>query len=233
MSAGRALLVRTLVPSRWSGHPDRVAATLKRFGDVESDSAWQYLQALEVCSDPAVRRMLFENVLEEFKHADYFYGAAHALATERLRSPEQRRTLLTERPDDLPRFLAYAHVSEEAIHGQFDSYARACRLPAVAKVFRDISEDEASHGCETQACLRRLVGSDRAAARAVRRARGRRLYEAWMRSAARLGDVTFYPLLGLVFFIFGPLLRTSDDSRTAVAPAQASEVPGGKAAWSR
>ena len=214
-SSFRALLVRILVPARWGSDPGHAARTLKRFGDVEADSAWQYLCALDHCRDTAVRRTLFENVLEEFKHADAFYGAAHSLATQRLRGDEQRRTRLTAQPADLPRFLAYAHVCEEAIHGQFDSYASACGLPAVSQVFRDISADEATHGSETLLHLERLAGSSGAARRALIRARLQRLYEAWMRFAARLGNVTFYPVLALLFFVFGGVLRRPQEALPA------------------
>lgn len=202
------MLVRAFVPSRWSRHPNRVATTLKRFSDVEADSAWQYLRALDVCRDTSARRMLFENVLEEFKHADYFSGAAHQLATERLRSSTQGRTLLASSAADVPAFLAYAHVCEEAIHTQFDSYAQACNIPEVSTVFRDISDDEASHGNETLEYLRRLAGGDAQARRAILAARLRRAYEAWMRLSARMGTLTFYPLLVALFFAFGPLLRS-------------------------
>jgi hypothetical protein len=215
ISSFRAFLVRLLVPARWGSDAGHVARTLKRFGDVEADSAWQYLCALDHCSDTGVRRTLFENVLEEFKHADAFYGAAHSLATHRLHGDNQRRTCLTARPTDLPRFLAYAHVCEEAIHGQFDSYASACRLPAVSQVFRDISADEATHGSETLLHLERLAGSPGAARRALIVARLQRFYEAWMRFAARLGDITFYPVLALLFFVFGGALRRSQEALPA------------------
>jgi hypothetical protein len=215
LSSFRALLVRLLVPARWGSDPGHAARALKRFGDVEADSAWQYLCALDHCRDTAVRRMLFENVLEEFKHADAFYGAAHTLATQRLHGGDQRRTCLTAGPSDLPRFLAYAHVCEEAIHGQFDSYASACHLPAVSQVFRDISADEATHGSETLRHLERLAGSPAAAQRQLVRARLQRVYEAWMRFAARLGNVTFYPVLALLFFAFGALLRRPPEALSA------------------
>lgn len=211
ISAARAVLVRSLVPSRWAANPDRAARSLKRFGDVEADSGWQYLHAIGVCKDHDLKRMLFENVLEEFKHADYFYGAAHSLATNRIRGSEERRTVLVNSGSDLPAFLAYANVCETAIHTQFDSYAAACTIPEVSKVFRDISADEESHGAETYEHLRRLLGNREGARWAMLKARGQRLYEAWMRGSAMIGNLTFYPVLGLLFFLFGPFLKGGRD----------------------
>lgn len=223
VSAVRAFVVRTVVPSRWSNDPDRAARALKRFGDVEADSAWQYMQAIRECDDRALKRMLFENVLEEFRHADYFHNAAHAMATRRILGLQQRRTVLVDGAGDLPGFLAYAHVCEDAIHSQFDSYASACRQPGIVKVFRDISADEASHGSETYEHLTRLVGSTGRARWRTFKARCQRFYEGWMRGTAHLGNVTFFPLLGLIFFLFGPFLKRSANDVARYAPMAAAD----------
>ena len=211
-------ITRLVLPVVWGRSSDHAARTLKRFGDTESDSGWQYLQAIEHTDDDDLKRMLFSNVLEEYRHSDYFYGAAHELATQRLHSPAAARTRLVDGPKDMAYFLAYAHECEHSIHGQFDAFATACRLPAVSDVFRRICDDEEDHEAQAHDFLIQAVGGRADGARwMVFKAKSARVYEAWMRGSQRMGDVTFGVLLSAVFFAFGPLLA-SRRPRAAVRP---------------
>lgn len=203
----RSLVVRTAMPMKWKSDPQHAARALKRFGDVEADSGWQYLQAIRVAADPDLRRMLFENVVEEFKHAGYFHQAAHTLATGRIRSADEPRTLLIKRPEDMCDFLAFAHVSEKAIHSQFDVYAAACGIPAVSEIFKNISVEESGHESEAHSHLKRAAGSNRAASLAVWKARFKRGVEAWKRLAEPVGGLMFHAIFAVTFLVLGPLLK--------------------------
>ena len=207
LSALRSLIVRTAMPMRWKRDPQHAARALKRFGDVEADSGWQYLQAIRVTTDHELRRMLFENVVEEFKHAGYFHQAAHSLATDRIRSVEEPRTLLINRPEDMCEFLAFAHVSEKAIHSQFNVYASSCGIPAVSDIFNNISVEEAGHESEAHKHLKRAAGSNGAASLAVWKARSKRGIEAWKRIAEPFGGLMFHVIFAVTFLVFGPLLK--------------------------
>ncbi|WP_374674251.1 hypothetical protein [Ideonella sp.] len=227
----RNCTIRWLLPLAWRHHPGRAALALRRFGDTEADSGWQYLCALGHAQDPALQRMLFSNVLEELRHADYFLAAAHQLATRRLHLPAAARQRLVRSPADLPYFLAYAHECERSIHGQFDAFAAACHMPEVAEVFRRISEDEQTHESEALGFLHRSMGEEVAVVRRwVRRAKWARLYEAWMRGSQRMGDAMFGLVLSAVFFAFGPcvawpLAGTSPNATPQPAPG------GGARRW--
>lgn len=219
-TALRNTITRLMLPIVWARNANHAARTLKRFGDTESDSGWQYLQAIEHTDDDELKRMLFSNVLEEYRHSDYFYGAAHRLASARLHSPPSARTRLVKAPADMAYFLAYAHECEHSIHGQFDAFASACHLPAVSDVFRRICADEEDHEAQAHDFLLQAVGGDRSRARRmVFKAKSARWYESWMRGSQRMGDVTFGTLLSLIFFTFGPLLTSRQ--RLPRAPAQA------------
>jgi rubrerythrin len=217
ISALRGLLVRTVMPFRWKRDHHHAAQALKRFGDVEADSAWQYLRALRMTDDVELRRMLFENVIEELKHSDLFYGAAHSLAARRIRSIDQARTPLIGDQKGMAGFLAFAHVSEKAIHGQFDSYAASCSLPEVAQVFCAISADEAGHESEARAHLERVAGTASVARRAIWAAHAKRGYESWMRLVEPIGGIVFLVLFGILFLLLGPLMRRSSGEGGPVA----------------
>lgn len=200
-------ITRLMLPVVWACSSDHAARALKRFGDTESDSGWQYLQAIEHTDDNQLKRMLFSNVLEEYRHSDYFYCAAYQLATQRLHSTHAARTRLVQTPKGMAYFLAYAHECEHSIHGQFDTFALVCRLPAVATVFRRICADEEDHKAQAHDFLTQAVdGSIFRTRWMVLRAKAARFYESWMRASQRIGDVTFGVLLSIVFFAFGPLL---------------------------
>ena len=202
-------ITRLVLPVVWARSNDHAARTLKRFGDTESDSGWQYLQAIEHTDDDQLKRMLFSNVLEEYRHSDYFYHAAHQLATQRLRSTPTARTRLVQDSKDIAYFLAYAHECEHSIHGQFNAFASACRQPAVSDVFHRICADEEDHKVQAYDFLTKAVdGSTNRARWMVFRAKSARFYESWMRGSQRIGDITFGMILSVVFFIFGPLLAS-------------------------
>ena len=220
----RNAITRLVMPVLWRRDPEHASRMLKNFAETEFDSGWQYLNALAHTSDPSVRRMLFSNVLEEFRHSDYFSQAAHMLASRRLRSPAQSRTTLVKAPSDLPAFLAYAHESERAIHQQFATYAKSCSFPAVSEVFLRICDDEEDHHVEAKDSLSSVVGSSSSVRRLVLRARAKRALEAWTRGSKRVGDTIFYLLLSAVFFAFGPFLGRRKALATKGAAATASNV---------
>lgn len=203
----RSLVVRTAMPMRRKSDAQHAARALKRFGDVEADSSWQYLQAIRVADDPDLRRMLFENVVEELKHAGYFHQAAHSLATCRIRSADEPRTLLIKLPEDMCDFLAFAHVSEKAIHSQFDVYATSCGIPAVSEIFKNISVEESGHESEAHSYLKRAAGTNGAARLAVWKAIAKRGIQAWKRLAEPVGGLMFHAIFAVTFLVFGPLLK--------------------------
>jgi rubrerythrin len=222
----RKLAVRALLPRAWGQDHHRAAVSLKRFGDVEADSAWQYHQALSCSKDTELKRMLFANMLEELDHADRFYGVAHNLSTQRLRTPDEQRLQLIEREDDLAFFLAYTHLSEKEIHGQFDNYAKVCGIKEVANIFHGIQDDEAGHESEARRFLVQVAGSDSAANGLIRRARLRRFKEAWLRASQSIGQVMFFVILSSVFMLFGALGRQRRSAATPNVRALAPQTEG-------
>lgn len=216
----RNAVTRVALPFFWRRSPAHAASTLKQFGETEFDSGWQYLNAMAYTDNVRLRQMLFENVLEEFRHSDYFLGAAHTLATSRLQGVAQARLPLVQASDDLPLFLAYAHQSEKSIHDQFDVFAKSCHLPAVTDVFNRICGDEAEHEVEARTLLEEIIGSAKSAGKLIRKAKLKRAYEAWMRGSQHIGDFMFSIVLTTTFLIYGPLVgRTPRPARPSATVA--------------
>ncbi len=221
----RNAVTRIALPIFWRHSQGHAAATLKQFGETEFDSGWQYLNAMEHAQSVKLRQMLFENVLEEFRHSDYFLGAAHTLATSRLQGIARARLPLVQTASDLPFFLAYAHLAEKSIHDQFDVFAKACHLPAVSDVFHKICNDEAEHEAEARTLLEETAESPRQARGLVLRAKLKRAYETWMRGSQHIGDFMFSAVLSLIFLVYGPFMSRRPSSAPASTPAQAQLTP--------
>jgi rubrerythrin len=198
----RNFLTHALMPLAWRMNPQRAAEALKRFGDTEADSGWHYLRAMLITDDVQLKRMLFANAIEEFRHSDYFNIAAHQLSSERLSRPPSERSRLVQNGADLPYFLAYAHESERSIYSQFGTYARACGMREVSDVFHRIRQDEEEHESRAAAFLRLEVGAKRAV-RLIIKAKLARMTEAWTRASQMVGDLTFRAVLRSIFLLYG------------------------------
>lgn len=200
--------VTTLVlPLSWSRGRHHAATTLKRFSEVEFDSAWQYLNAMSYVAKPEVQHVLFHNVMEEIEHSETFLDVSHKLAEQRLIGSTRARVPLVKSEVDIPYFLAFAHESERAVCAQFNGYARACsRYAEASAVFETIAIDEEKHEREARNSLTALIGDERRVTWLIRRARLTKLYEAWLRGTRRLGDAVFAVWIVALFFVFGVFL---------------------------
>lgn len=220
----RGILTRLILPLTWRTSRRHAAKVLRRFSEVEFDSAWQYLNAMTCIQEPKIQLMLFENVLEEMSHADAFADVAHMLADQQSHDVQESRTVMVKDASGIPYFLACAHESERAICVQFDGFARASRrIPEVSSVFRSISIDEQKHEREARLSLEVLIGDKRRAASLVAKARNKRIYQSFLRASQRFGDLVFAFCFGLVYFSFGPLLRHYCKRLLATRPAPVSD----------
>ena len=107
--------------------------------------------------------------------------------------------------DDLPSFVAYAHVSERAICEEFALYAKLSPNKVTSLVFQSIRREEVNHHEGALTSLRAMV-SEKVAMRLVGRAWRKRAAESFEELAGRVGDLFVDLVLGLTYFVFGPIL---------------------------
>lgn len=204
----RSLLTRLFLPLSWKQSEANAAHALKRFSDVEFDSAWQYMNAMSYVREPAVQLMLFENSLEEMDHSERFRAIAHSLSTCRFDTAAQARVPLVKHADDIHYFLGFSHESERAVAEEFRCFARASReWGRASALFQEIATEEGKHEREAHASLVHLVGSPRKVARILRKVRLHRFYLAWMRGSQVIGDFMFAIILGALFVVAAPAMR--------------------------
>lgn len=180
---------------------------MKEFSEVEADSAWQYFQALQYTDNTEIRRMLFNNVLEERNHADIFHGLHRSFkVTQSIQVPKRRLPLIRS-AKDLPDFLAFVHVGEASVHGKFVRYANKAKNTDISRAFQRISEDEEGHESETLLHLTQLAGGPEQAKRKIVKAKIRHGFKAFSRHSEKVGNVILGLILSLIFFVFGLLAR--------------------------
>lgn len=222
-SALRRLAIRHVLPWSWWLSPERTARSLQRFALVESDSAWQFLRAVEVVRDRRLRAALFHDAVEEMGHADAFAALARAHAARPLPPPRAERRALLTRDEELPEFLAYIHAGEREVSRELLLYARAA---GDREEFRALLEairgEEAGHAEDMRAALDAAGGGS--VARIARRIRLRRLRESLGRLAVRLGDMAGTLLYGLVYVLTAPIVAGAARRRLA----RRSPLPGSR-----
>ena len=180
---------------------------LKEFSDVEADSAWQYMQAIQFADNPQLRLTLFNNVLEERNHADIFFQLHQTFKTANVSGNSKRRQPLINSVEEISDFLAVVHVGESSVHEKFVRYANKAQNKKISEAFQRISEDEEGHGSETLDHLKIITGDNKKAGRKVAKAKIKQHIETFGRHSTKIGDVIFSSLLALVFFAFGLIAR--------------------------
>jgi hypothetical protein len=207
----RKIAVRSLTPLSWRASNDRLSRSLYRFSQVEADSAWQMLQALDATDDRDFKAELFNNALEEVHHASLFGKLAREFSSIPPTFAAPRREQIYDTEAGLPEFEAFHFVGETEVYEQFLSYAFAAHRDRVRETFLAIRGDEEEHQKLAYRELTRLAGSERGARRLIRRVRLKRLYASWLRISEGIGNFTSSVLLNVLFFlvapIFGPLCR--------------------------
>lgn len=205
----RQLAIRALTRLSWGASPRRLAAGMNRFAQVEADSAWQLLQALSATDSVPLRARLFRNALEETQHAALFLGVARRHAPTALPLANARRRQLYTPSRGLAAFSAYLYVSEGDVYDQFFSYAAAASDESVRQTFLAIRGDEGDHESHAWRELVEVAGSVPRARALARRARLRRLYEAWLRFGKSLGALPSRLILTALYLVAAPLATWS------------------------
>ena len=189
--------------------PARTRRTLESFAATEEDGGRDLVAAARRASDPELALHLRRHARDELRHAELFRGrAARVVAPE---AGEER----PDRPYDLSRgrrageldahgfltaglidelgeveYVAMLHVAEGRAADLFTLHAELCEHdPETRAIFEEILRDEKYHVAYTARFLDRwrAEGRAREVDRALRAARGSRLFGAWKRLGARSG----------------------------------------------
>jgi len=193
---------------------DRRLRKLLTFAEVETDGGRDILRAAEVTADPLLRRLYLEHAIDELRHGDLFRDRGAALLRTRRGA---RRVLLGGHPlpgghglDDLRidgepdhRLLAFLHVAEKSAAGRFAIYRELVDDdPRTRAIFEEILRDEVFHMNYTYTQLARV--SPQSYRRHVWHARGKRIWNRYLRVAAGIAGLTGNLLLTLMYGVLLP-----------------------------
>lgn len=199
----RRFAIRSVLQIRWRMQPRSLATTLGRFSEVEADSAWHFARAADFLQFPRHRAAMLATALEETHHAFLFRKIASGGGVRPATSGLARKTLVASAAD-IPAFLAYSHISEGLVHGEFTAIAAASGAAPVVEVLAEISRDESGHEDGAAQMLHEIVPRERLA-RALRKARWRRRWDDWMSVAHFFGKLNAALWLSLIYLILGGL----------------------------
>lgn len=231
----RRWLASHLTPLVWKLAPRRRAAAMREYALIEKDSGCQLLDALDLVEDPGIRAELFQQVLEEFHHADLFEGACRALADAPVGTPVITRDSLLAPdagPADLLDLTAYVHVGEAAVDLDFAEYARAPLDREISRAFARARADEHQHVEDSRRLLARFDGGvPGRAARALLKARLLRGWRSYLRTMRAVGELPLAALLAALYAAAGPLMRGASRRRLELGRDEQLELF--RAQWRR
>ena len=217
----RRVAIRVVLPISWALSPQRVSQSLLRFAQVEADSAWQFLQAMNVLQRPQQVAAMFHDALEEMEHAAGFHSLARSYAARPLPLCRDRREALLEDTEGLGRFLTYIYEGEREVYEEFEDYARAVGRQDIRAWLQHIREDEEGHQDTALSTLIEVLGGEDQLSQLVRATRWRRTKESLARLSHRLGDLFSGVLLGVIYLFAAPLLGRACQRRIQARPQSA------------
>jgi len=197
--------IRTITGLSWRLSRQRIGNSLQCFSQVEDDSGWQMLRAMQAVEDPEFQASLFNNALEEMHHSALFGQAAKVRSERMYVKPAPRRSQIFNPELGLRDFEAYHFVGEADVYRQFLAYAQAIPDRPLREMFLEIRGDEEGHQELALAELRNLFGSDRAVRAYIRKVRLKRLWHAWSRLGQAVAASWAAVILTAVYMIVGPL----------------------------
>jgi hypothetical protein len=214
VSVTPSLLDRSLRPlHRWVwAERGRRARKLLRFAETERSGGREIARAAEQTRDPLLRRLFLRHAGDEERHAELFRargrslrrGAsargleANWLAPGERGLDELRADRMTEAA-----LLAFLHLSEKAAARRFALYVQVLGAdPETGAVFSRVLADEEFHMTYTKTQLARVVPARQGAA--LWRARGGRVWKAYLRVAAALAGVVGQLVLTMQYFLIVP-----------------------------
>lgn len=231
----RGWLARHLTPLVWRLSPRRRAQAMREYALIEKDSGCQILDALDLVPDPATRAELFQQVLEEFHHADLFEGACRELSDSPVGTPVVTRDALVAPgagPEALLDLVAYVHVGEAAVDEDFGDYARAPLDREIARAFARARADEHHHVADSARLLARFDGGDPSKARwALLKARLLRGWRSYVQAMRVVGELPLAVLLAALYAVAGPLMRGA--SRRRLELGRDAQLEIFRAQWRR
>lgn len=231
----RRWLARHLTPLIWKFAPRRRAQAMREYSLIEKDSGCQILDALGLVEDSKIRAELFQQVLEEFHHADLFEGACRELADAPVGTPVVTRDSLVKPgagPEALLDLVAYVHIGEAAVDLDFGEYAGAPIDREIARAFARARADEHQHVADSLRLLGRFDGGEPRRARwALFKARAIRAWRTYVRAMRVVGEVPLAVVLTALYAAAGPLMRGSSRRRLDLGRAEQLEIF--RAQWRR
>jgi len=194
--------------------PARRARKLFGFAVTEESGGRDLARAAELTEDGLLRRLYLRHARDEQTHADLFRARGRAILDElgadggrsglelAWLSPGERGLDQLDVADETDAsLLAFLHLSEKAAAGRFALYREVLADRRTADVFATVLRDEEFHMTYTRTQLARVAPRGLA----LWRARGHRLWKAYLRIASWVAGLLGGALLLVQYFVVIPI----------------------------
>jgi hypothetical protein len=180
---------------------------LRKFSQIEADSAWQMIHAIDFVEDPAYKASLLLNALEEYHHSDLFEGASKRYKKGNFAPSQIRRNAIVKKQQDLLYFQVFHYVGEKSIYETFYAYAMGAKQPYLKELFLQIRGDEYEHQKNAYKKLQKEIDSPSRLRLFILKVNLFQLSRSIRKKHEYLIRIISYILLTPFYFLFGPLLK--------------------------
>lgn len=197
----------------WGLFPAVKNAQIASFANTEFTTSWHFRYCLEFLKSPAKKAQMFEQLLEEYHHADIFLQLARRRSDRPVfLEPVEIKPIYPEKADAW-KVVVYSHVGEQAAVDRFSSLISATEDPELKKVIIEVLADERGHTEGVMEIAEELGRSPKEIASVSRQVKIGRAWEAWLRHGNRLTGAVVTLVFSAVYFLFGVLLVFSARKR--------------------
>ncbi len=198
----------------WKRFPGLMNRQIKAFATTEFTTSWHFLYALRHAPDAHHKGLLFDQLLEEYHHADIFLEVAQKRSdTPVYLDRGEIRRLYAE--EDLWKLIVYAHKGEDDAVARFNELLRQVDDEPLRRVLKEVLADEKGHAEGVDNMSYDMGADPEAVRRELQKVTARRMWENWMTTGRRVLGVPTKIILYAVYFLAGVFLVLPSRRRLA------------------
>jgi hypothetical protein len=224
----RQLIIRYITPIIWKYFPKRKLSSIQKFSYTEKDSGCRLLQYLVLIKDPAIKKELFQHVLEEFYHADLFSDLSKELSNEFTNlsiPPREYQVTEDSAYEELLSAYAYAHIGESSINKDFSAYNNKNFTRNIRAVFARVASDELNHAESTDEIFVNMCNYDLPKAKKIYfKAKIKRIFSQYSAFMKQVGEFQLNIILKIIYYLFGTFIYKNLQKRLSFSAKDQLEI---------
>lgn len=204
----------------WKRFPNLMNRQIQSFATTEYTTSWHFLYALRHARDARHKAQLFDQLLEEYHHADLFLDIAQKRSTSPVYIDRGEIRSLYPR-QDLWKLIVYAQKGEDDAVVRFNELLRQVEDEPLRRALKEVLADEKGHAEHVMDISHEMGASPVDIERQMRKVKLARLWQDWSMSGRRILGFPSKIMLYGVYFLIGALLVWPSRKRLSHSPLRA------------